>query len=236
MLKNSIKEIVNFINRKEIISPVTIAKLRFIYKFRRLPNFKNPVDLNEKINYLKFYTDTSSWVNLTDKYRVREYISNLGFKNNLVKLYAIWDSANDIDLSILPNSFVLKANNGCGDVIICNNNNDLNENKVKEYFSDILNHHYGIDSGELHYTKIKPCIIAEELLDSTKQMVESTSLIDYKIWCLNGEPEVIWCAWDRTKHSIKTALYDTRWNYIPDKQIFTPPPFYKWRQFHSQAT
>lgn len=37
-------------------------------------NWENPVDLNEKINWMKFNYDTSIWSRLADKYLVREYI------------------------------------------------------------------------------------------------------------------------------------------------------------------
>ena len=34
-------------------------------------NWEHPTDLNEKINWLKFYSDTSKWTELADKYAVR---------------------------------------------------------------------------------------------------------------------------------------------------------------------
>ena len=51
-------------------------------------NINNPQTLNEKIQWLELYSDTSSWTKLTDKYEVRKYIEEQGIKfvvNKMVK-------------------------------------------------------------------------------------------------------------------------------------------------------
>ena len=52
--------------------PKFLTQYRFKKKFGRKINWTNPRDLNEKIQWLKFYSDTSDWTRLADKYRVRE--------------------------------------------------------------------------------------------------------------------------------------------------------------------
>ncbi len=47
------------------------------------------MDLNEKINWLAFNTDTSNWTRLADKYLVREYVKSKGLEHILTKLYGI---------------------------------------------------------------------------------------------------------------------------------------------------
>ena len=71
---------------------------------------------------------------LTDKYAVRKYIESIGLKNILVKLYGKWDSVDDIDWEHLPNQFVMKCNNGSGDVIICNDKSKLDIEATKKIF------------------------------------------------------------------------------------------------------
>lgn len=204
-----------------LLTPIQVAKLKYYYKFSHLPNFKNPRDLNEKINWLKFYGDTSLWANLADKYKVREYITSKGFEDILVKLYGKWEDANHINWNNLPNQFVLKVNNGCGDILICKNKKELNKLQTIKKFNHLLTIKYGDVTGEPHYANIKPCIIAEELLDTSKQSIPSTSLIDYKIWCLNGKPYLTWCAWNRRGASgADCGIYDYEWNYRPEYSIF----------------
>ena len=54
---------------------------RILYKrnLGKVANFNTPRDLNEKIQWLMFYTDTSIWSKLADKFAVRQYYSGLNF-------------------------------------------------------------------------------------------------------------------------------------------------------------
>lgn len=92
-------------------------------------DWKNPIDLNEKINWQKFYADTSEWTRLADKYRVREFVKERGLGEILIPLLGVWNKAEDIAYDSLPNSFVLKTNNGAGSVIIVDNKSQLDIKK-----------------------------------------------------------------------------------------------------------
>lgn len=199
------------------IKPLYSAKLMYLWAFHKRLNIDNPKDINEKIQWLKFYSDTSSWVQLADKYAVREFIKAKGYGDTLVKLYKKWDNIDDISFDDLPNKFVLKVNNGTGDVVIVNNKECENVEKIKKHFREILTPRNAYILGEPHYLKIKPCIIAEELLDTTKQSIKSSSLIDYKIWCTNGKPMYILTCHNRTIENFsEKCLFDTKWHPLPD--------------------
>lgn len=215
-MKKIILRIITFLANIGILTPITIAKFRFLYECHKWPNFKHPKDYNEKLNYLKFYTDTSRWVALSDKYAVRAYLEKMGLGDHLVKLYGKWDRVEDIDWDALPNQFVMKGNGGSGDVIVCKDKSKLNKKEIMSYFDKILHTPYGITTAEPHYLKIKPCIIAEELLDSTTQPCNSTSLIDYKFYCFDGIPQYILCCANRQKYTANVAIYDMDWNVHPE--------------------
>lgn len=138
-----------------------------------------------------------------------------------MRLYAKWDRAEDIDWSLLPEQFVMKGNAGSGDVLICHSKSEYDKTKVTKYFSGVLKDTFGKTSGEPHYSKIKPCIIAEELLDASTQPCNSKSLIDYKIWCFDGSPKYIWCCYNREKYHANVGMYDMDWNYHPEWSVFT---------------
>lgn len=221
MKKKIILAFVDLLCRLDFLKPIQVARLKFYYKFHRWPDFEHPTDLNEKINWVKFYGDTSRWPELSDKYLVRNYIKEKGLENILVKLYGKWDKAEEIDWNVLPGQFVLKANNGCGDVLICNDKNTLDKQAIIKQYSKLLLTKYGDTSGEPHYAAIKPSVIAEEMLDISKQPINTSSLIDYKIWCLNGNPELFYCIWNRKKASIETRMYDLDWNYHPEWAVYS---------------
>lgn len=173
-------------------------------------DWDNPKDYNEKINWLKFYGDTSLWPICADKYRVRDYIKGKGLGHILVKLYGKWDRIEDVNWDILPSQFVLKANNRSGDVLIVKDKSKLNIAKVTKKYSGILKNKFGYRFGEPHYNLIEPCIIIEELLDGN-QVVSSSSLIDYKIFCFDGKPMYIEIILNRTLHGGNIAMYDINW-------------------------
>lgn len=191
-----------------------------VYKlvFKKNINLQNPKDLIEKIFWLQFNSDTTLWTKYADKYLVRDYIIELGYKDNLPELYGKWNDVEEIDFSKLPKKFVIKANNGCGTVMIVENKDDIKIEKTKRKLRRWLNLPYGYRGAQLHYLKIKPCIIAEELLENNKEDIalSPNSLIDYKVYCINGEPEAIWVAYNRTYNGVLMTIYDTEWNKRPE--------------------
>lgn len=178
---------------------------------------KHPKDLNEKINYLKFHADMTVWARLADKYAVRGYIKEKGLEDILVPLYGKWDNSAGLlhDWDRLPEKFVLKTNNGCGTVLIVKDKASIDLPALKAKLDYWLKKEdIGVGTVELHYTLIKPCIIAEELLEDPSVVTFSRSLIDYKIWCFNGKPYCCMVAYDREvggEHHI-FDLYDLDWN------------------------
>lgn len=182
-------------------------------------NWEHPVDLNEKINWLKFNTDTSKWTELADKYAVRKYIEDKGYGMYLVPLLGVWNNANQIDFTKLPDSFVLKTNNGAGTVIIVDDKTRINELEVRKQLNKWLKKQFGIKQAEPHYLGIKPFIIAEALLKETASI--STSLIDYKIWCFDGKAFGTWACYNRHRFVADTEWHDLDWNYRPEWSVFT---------------
>lgn len=184
-------------------------------------SWDNPQDLNEKINWMKLYSDTSEWSRLSDKYHVREYLREKGYGDLLVPLIGKWNKVEDIDWNSLPDKFVMKMNNGSGDALICNDKSQLDIEYWKKEFKKLFKTTFGVTMGEFHYSKIKPCIIAEELLDATNQPVKTTSLIDYKVWCLDGKPCYIYTCLNRNNTSIEVNLYDTDWQACTEHCVNT---------------
>ncbi|MBO4718389.1 MAG: glycosyltransferase [Prevotella sp.] len=216
-MKTIILFFVNLLVKLRILTPIWVARLKFGYKLHRWPEFEHPKDLNEKINWLKFYGDTSQWPMLADKYAVREYVKECGLEECLIPLIGKWNSVDDINWEGLPQQFVMKCNNGSGDVVICKNKEELNKEETLRYFRKQIDKKYGILTGETHYALIKPCIIVEELLEDSSQLDGNHSLIDYKIWCFDGKSAYIVCYSNRhDKYDCEIGVYDTEWNSHPE--------------------
>lgn len=182
-------------------------------------NWEHPEDLNEKINWMKFNTETSMWTQLADKYTVREFVKDRIGEQYLVPLLGMWESENDIDFSHLPNSFVLKSNNGAGTILVIKDKSTIVESDIRKIAAKWLKKRFGLLQAEPHYLKIKPLIIAESLLNEDSSI--SFSLIDYKIWCFDGEVFGTWCCFNRNKFHADTEWHDLDWTFRPEWSKFS---------------
>lgn len=191
------------------ISPKFSAIILYIYRTKEIPNLKNPKNFNEKMTKLKLenYNKDDRVSVLSDKYAVRKYVEEKGCKEILNELYGVYDNAEEIDFDALPQKFALKCTHGCAYNVICKNKEELNKEKARNKLNNWLKEKYGFATQELHYTKIKPRIIAEKYLcDENDKMP-----LDYKIYCFNGKAEYILVCSERDK-KLKLSYYDLNWN------------------------
>jgi hypothetical protein len=210
-----------------VLAPKSYVKHYFKKATNKKLNLKDPKDYNEKIQWLKIYSDISQWSDLADKYKVREYIEQCGLSDILVTLYGVWEKAEEIDFGLLPDRFVLKANNSCGRVILVKDKNQLDIDETRELLNKWVKEKKGLISFEPHYWNIDRRIIAEELLQDNSTKGLSSSLIDYKFWCIHGEPIIIMILYDRDNMTIgsegenssshvRASVYDLEWNLQPE--------------------
>lgn len=192
-----------------------MLSMRYFYEFKRLPHIDKPMLFHEKLFYLACNTDTSMWSKLADKYLVRDYVESRcgGILN---ELYGVWDKPEDIDFDKLPDSFVIKTNNGCATVAIVRDKHNYDLSKLQENLKSWLRLRFGDISGQCHYSRIEPKIIVEKLL--VQDGNPDKMLIDYKISCFNGEPKFISVFSDRAigTHKVNEMLYDMDWNPHPE--------------------
>ena len=138
----------------------------------------NPRDINQKILWLSFFTDTTLWTILADKYAVRKYVVEHADEDILVPLLGKWNKVEDIDFDRLPDKFVIKPNNGCYDTIIVKDKKKANFDEIRQRLNLSLKKRFGFEKAEPHYLRIKPCIIAEQLLETNEEGEEELVLFE----------------------------------------------------------
>lgn len=179
--------------------------------YRRKFPWKNPRTLDEKMTWLSVMTDTSKWTEYSDKYEVRKYIESLGLKDILTECYGVWDKAEDIDFDRLPDKFVLKCTHDCGSTVVVKEKDKMNKQEVVNFLQKHLDVNYGYSWCELHYTKIKPRVIAESLIEMGEGVDPSFGLADYKINCIEGKAQYVEVIYGRHLDSVEgshDAIFD----------------------------
>jgi hypothetical protein len=188
-------------------------------KWLDLKHPESLVMLSEKIQYLKFHANQEEWARMADKYAVRSYVQERGLEEILVKLYGKWDTAEALiaDWEKLPQKFVLKSNNGCGTVLLVKDKQSIDLKALHMKLNEWLRQtDIGIGSIELHYDRITPCLIAEELLEDESVNEWSGSLVDYKIFCFDGKPFGTLIVYNREGHHAPCDYYDLEWVRHPE--------------------
>lgn len=178
---------------------------------QKLP-LDNPTTLTEWIQWLKLYGDTSAWTELSDKYSVRQYVTDCGFADHLNELYAVYDDPSEIAWEGLPNSFILKPNNGCHSNIVIPDKRQADREAVISRLRQSMREPFGLTTAEFHYLGIKPKVTAEKLL---LQPENTHGLIDYKLYCIGGQVRsILTCEPTQGPKPVKTLL-------SPDWQVQT---------------
>ena len=191
--------------------PELVIKLEFRRNAGYWPNLKNPVTFNEKLTWLKLYWRDHKAVQCADKYAVRNFVIERGLSSILNDLYGVYDSVEEIDFDGLPSKFVLKVTHGCGYNIICIDKAKLDWDETKrklKYWQGINYFNYSL---EWPYREIKPKIVCERYI----QTADGKPLKDYKVFCFDGEPRMLFVASDRINGKTKFNFYTCDWESIP---------------------
>ena len=198
--------------------PKMIIDHEWIAQFGHKIDWNNPRDINEKIQWLMCYSDTSEWVQLADKWKVSEFLKKRGLGHILLSIYGAWDNASKIDFDVLPSKFVLKCNHDSGSTIIVDKYKGFEKDEIISFLNEKLAQKFGYKGCEPYYNKIKPMVLAEEFIENEN---ETIGLVDYKIWCFNGRPYYIMTCHSRYNETVALDLYNLNWTYIPENMIFS---------------
>lgn len=203
-------------------SDATYIKVKYWVCTGRKLNLDNPHSFWDKLNWMKLnYRRDDLW-KYVDKYEAKKVASSIIGEEHIVKCLGIYDSFEGIDFSELPNSFVMKCTHDSGSYVICKDKTKLNLKQARRKIEKGLKRNYFYNSREYPYKKLIPRIIIEEYLEDSKK----DSLTDYKFFCFNGEPKVMYVSTDASQNA-HTDFFDMDYNHlkmhIKDPNSDTPP-------------
>ena len=187
-------------------------------------NLKNPKTFNEKLQWLKLYNRKPEYTIMVDKVKAKEYVANIIGEEHIIPTLGVWDDPDDIDFDALPNQFVLKCNHNSGTgMCICRDKSKLDISKVKAELRKGLKENYFLHGREWPYKDVPRKILAEKFMVDDEQhdkaitRGELEELNDYKFFCFNGKPKVLFVASDRS-NKVCFDYYDMNLQHLDLKQ------------------
>ena len=201
---------------KKWLSDKSFIKWEYYSGMRKFPNLINPQTYNEKLQWLKLNDIHLEYSRIVDKAEAKEYVKEtLGedAEQYIIPTLGLWNSFEEIDFNSLPNQFVLKTTHDSGGVVVVKDKTTMIMEDVRKKIKKSLGNNFYYQHREYPYKYVKPRIIAE------KYMVDEsgTELKDYKFFCFDGEPKMLFVATDRP-FDTRFDFFDTDFNHLPFKQ------------------
>lgn len=184
----------------------------YYYKFGVIPNLDEPLTFNEKIQWLKINDRRESYALMVDKFEAKEYVAKKIGKEYIIPTIGIYEKFNDIDFDKLPDRFVIKCTHDSGGIVICRNKDNFNIELARKTINKYLRRRYYYIHREWPYKNVRPRIIVEKYIENKN----SEPLVDYKLFCFNGSPEIILVCSERfSNDGLKETWFSGNWELLP---------------------
>lgn len=177
------------------------------FRFLRLDEVKT---FSEKLYLLKLRSDMESLSVYADKLAVRDVVQEKIGKEVLVPIVGVYSSSREFFLDSMPDRFVLKLNSASGFNLVVTDKNKVNEAKVRKLIDRWLKVDFYSITRERQYKPIENKIVVEKFLE----FEDASGLLDYKVYCFNGVPEMIQVISERSGFSQSHTYYDLDWNQL----------------------
>ncbi|MBO7303961.1 MAG: glycosyl transferase [Clostridia bacterium] len=212
----SIRKWVNLVLESKLsrtFSDKRYLRLNYWVRMKRKLDLENPKTFNEKLQWLKLYDRKPIYTTMVDKYEAKKYVADIIGEEHIVPTLGVWESFDEIDFDSLPNQFVLKCTHDSGGLVICRDKTALDMVAAKKKIERSLKRNYFWQSREWPYKELKPRIIAEKYMEDE----ETSELRDYKFFCFDGKPELLFIATARQSEVEETKFdfFDMDFNLLP---------------------
>lgn len=187
------------------------------YKFKQKMGYpmdwKNPKTFNQKLQWLKVYDRNPLYTTLVDKYEVKKYVSDKIGDQHIIPTLGVWDKFDEINFDSLPDQFVLKCTHDSGGLVIVRDKSKFDKESAREMFRVALNRNPYSVTREWPYKNVKPRIIAEQYMEDEN---DAAGLTDYKFFCFNGKPEMLYVSQGLEDHSTASiSFFDMEGKSMP---------------------
>lgn len=181
------------------------SKILFRRFWKYWMNLENPKTFGEKLHWIKLRGEKFIDTKYVDKFLVRDFIKEKIGERYLIPLLRVYDNANELKIENLPETpFIIKTNHDSGIGYIFHNKTDHDLENVKKNIQVRLNTNHYFKTKEYPYKNVIPKILIEKLLLNKDNQIPN----DFKIYCFNGFPRLIYCSLDRLGENYRVVLDD----------------------------
>ena len=195
------------VTKLNVKNPKLYLEKYYYYLNKDTINLDNPQSFNEKTNWYKLNYKNDLMITCADKVKVYDYVKECGLESILVKRYGVYDKLDEIDLSKLPDEFVIKNNSDSGGFFLCRDKKHFKKGAKQVYKK--MKKDYSNVKLEWPYHYIEKKLLIEELIKTE----DGKAPKDYKFFCFNGEPKFLFVVSDRAKNCY-FDFFDLEWNHL----------------------
>lgn len=200
---------------KYIKNDVFYLKCLYLIRMGKILDLNCPKLFSEKLQWLKLNHRKPIFHTMVDKYDVKKYISDKIGEQYAIPTLGLWNRFEEIDFAKLSDKFILKCTHDCGSYYICKDKSSFDYEKCKTKINKGLQRNQYLLSREWPYKDLKRRIIAEPLLqDHINEFI-----IDYKFYCFNGDPKMLYIGTNRGKEDgLCEDFFDINGNHLEIRQ------------------
>ena len=197
------QRILRYFNNRPWLSDEQYIRKLYNIRFETKLNLEHPLLFNEKNNWRKLYDHKPIYTDMVDKYRIKSVIKERIGAEHAFELLDVWKDPNEINLSALPDKFVLKTNHA-GGVIICRDKNNFDLKKAQKELARTLKINYFLASREWPYKNVVKDLLTTKCIPSMvsrniflygkifqKKMVANPSLYSWAPMILTGRKPIL---------------------------------------------
>jgi hypothetical protein len=207
-------------------SEAEMVSYAYARKNDHLPDLVNPVWYNEKVRWQFLHHPNPLMSLVADKIAVRDYLLYRGGHIQAPRLIAHGWTSDELATAALPRQFVLKTSFGSGQNHIERKAKSTPRSALVAKLNTWMRYDQWRSTGEFHYRHVPKRWLVEEYVPSAPG-----GQIEYKVFCMMGEPVFILVAKNRTAASYQRNLYwpdwtptDFHWKGFPIDPVPVPRP------------
>lgn len=179
--------------------------LKYRMRYGRRLDLKSPESFNEKMLWLMLHDRKDVYTTMVDKHEAKKYVADIIGDQYIIPTLGVYDKFDDINFDCLPNQFVIKCTHDSGGLVIVRDKKELDVESARKKINKSLKRNYYYCGREWPYKNVKPRIIIEKYMEDK----DSKTMRDYKIFCFNGKPEVLYLSEGLENHkTARMSFYD----------------------------